>query len=130
MLDLNITYFTALVNNLNTRNINHLLYDLGKQEHVHIPGIFSWPTMFVVEKEHYEDLVSEVKKVGKNYKQLKDIEGMWDYQIQEHQMSGIYIIKNANIQPLVLDPTSKLEVDGKTIQALSNVLFQYVGKRK
>ncbi len=117
------TYFTALKQELSKEKIPFVSYELATKDwNSYVPGISSWPTIFVTPVNNTTDLIDKVNSMNNFYERLKEIESPQFYQINK-----IDIIRNKNIQPLIMDEDTSFEVTGELVQKMSNLLLTYRG---
>ena len=117
------SYFSILKQKLSEDGIPHISYDLATEDsESYVPGILAWPKIFIITKEEHQNLVNKVNS-------MNTFDGFDEKDSPRH--SPLYaIVRNANINPLILDKDTSLEVKGDLVQKMSNLLLTYSAKHK
>jgi hypothetical protein len=120
--ELAASYLNVLKQELSKDEIDFISYPLAtRDEHTYIPGLYSWPTIFITSRKDHQNLVNKVNSLTNSDFFKKD----------NSKYTRLHaIISNANIPPLVLDEDTSLEVEGSLVQKMSNLLFTYSAKYK
>jgi hypothetical protein len=112
------SYVDLLRSELNNANIPHIVYNLATIDNqAYVQGILSWPTVFIGRQENHSFLVDKV-----NSSHIYN-----NAQTKWHENKDLRK-SITNIQPLILDNDTILEVKGDLVQKMANLLLTYIAK--